>query len=109
MVVRKKDGGIRICGDFKVSINRVIKAQVYPLPTPEEMFSALANGESYTKLDLARAESPKRMPTSAHDQHASGTVPICKTPFWHHDSTIVVAEGDGPGSEWPFWSCLLYR
>ena len=26
-----------------------------PLPTPEEMFSALVNGESYTKLDLARA------------------------------------------------------
>ena len=55
VVVRKKDGGIRICGDFKVSINPVIKAQVYALPTPEEMFSALANGESYTKLDLARA------------------------------------------------------
>ena len=55
VVVRKKDGGIRICGDFKVSINPVIKAQVYPLPTPEEMFSALANGKSYTKLDLARA------------------------------------------------------
>ena len=55
VVVRKKDGGIRICGDFKVLINPVIKAQVYPLPTPEEMFSALANGKSYTKLDLARA------------------------------------------------------
>ena len=55
VVVRKKDGGIRICGDFKVSINPVLKQQVYPLPTPEEMFSTLANGESYTKLDLARA------------------------------------------------------
>lgn len=55
VVVHKKDGGIRICGDFKVSINPVICSQVYPLPTPEEMFSMLANGESYTKLDLARA------------------------------------------------------
>ena len=55
VVVRKKDGGIRICGDFKVSINPFIKQQVYPLPTLEEMFSTLANGESYTKLDLARA------------------------------------------------------
>ena len=55
VVVRKKHGSIRICGDFEVSINPFIKQQVYPLPTPEEMFSTLANGESYTKLDLARA------------------------------------------------------
>jgi len=32
-VVNKKDGGIRICGDFKVSVNPVICPQVYPLPT----------------------------------------------------------------------------
>ena len=55
VVVSKKDGGIRICGDFKVSINPFLHPEVYPLPTPEEMFSTLANGESYTKLDLARA------------------------------------------------------
>ena len=55
VVVCKNDGGIRICGDFKVSINPFIKQQVYPLPSPEEMFSTLANGELYTKLDLARA------------------------------------------------------
>ena len=55
VVVQKKDGGVRICGDFKVTINPVIFPQVYPLPTLEEMFSALANGESFTRLDLARA------------------------------------------------------
>ena len=55
LVVRKKDGGIRICGDFKVSINPFLHSKTYPLPTPEEMFSTLANGEAYTKLDLARA------------------------------------------------------
>lgn len=55
VVVQKRDGGVRICGDFKVTINPVICPQVYPLPTPEEMFSALANGETFTRLDLARA------------------------------------------------------
>ena len=38
-----------------MSVNPVIVLQVYPLPTPEEMFSTLANGESFSKLDLARA------------------------------------------------------
>ena len=37
------------------SVNPVLQAQTYSLPTPEEIFSTLANGESYTKLDLARA------------------------------------------------------
>jgi len=55
VVVNKKDGGIRICGDFKVPVSPVISPQVYPLSTPEEMFSTLANGEYYSKLDLARA------------------------------------------------------
>ena len=35
VVVHKKDGEIRICGNFKVPVNSVIKAQVYPLPIPE--------------------------------------------------------------------------
>ena len=55
VVVNKRDGGICICEDFKVSVNPVISPQVYPLPTPEEMFSMLANGKSFSKLDLARA------------------------------------------------------
>ena len=61
VIVHKKDGSIRICGDFKVSINPVLQSQTYPLPTPEEMFSALANGESYAKLDLARAHKQMKV------------------------------------------------
>jgi len=38
-VVHKHDGGIRICGDFKVTVNPVICLQPYPLPTPEEIFT----------------------------------------------------------------------
>ena len=67
VVVHKKDGGIRICGDFKVSINPVICSQIYPLSTPEEMFSMLANGKSFTKLDLARAY--KQMAVKKECQH----------------------------------------
>jgi len=53
VVAHKHDVGIRISGDFKVTVNPVISSQKNPLPTPEEMFSTLANGESYSKLDLA--------------------------------------------------------
>ena len=39
VVVHKQDGDIRICGDFKLTVNPVICPQVYPLPTPEEIFT----------------------------------------------------------------------
>ncbi|KAL5493850.1 hypothetical protein EMCRGX_G015084 [Ephydatia muelleri] len=55
VVVKKKDGGIRICADFKMTINPYLRHKTFPLPTPEEIFATLANGESFTKLDLARA------------------------------------------------------
>ena len=65
VVVHKRDGDIRICGDFKLTVNPVICPQVYPLPSPEELFSALANGESYSKLDLARAYKQMKVTESS--------------------------------------------
>ena len=61
VIIHKKDGRNRIFGDFKVSINPVLQSHTYPLPTPEEKFSALANGKSYTKLDLARAHKQMKV------------------------------------------------
>ena len=55
VVVTRKDGKLRICADFKVTINPHLKLPTYPLPTPDEVFAALANGESFTKLDLSHA------------------------------------------------------
>ena len=38
-----------------VTLKSLSRQQVYPIPAPEEMFGALANGETFTRLDLARA------------------------------------------------------
>ena len=55
VVVRKPGGKVRICGDFKVTINPMLKNNVYPLPLPEELFHKLHGGTKFTKLDLADA------------------------------------------------------
>ena len=54
-VVRKPGGKVRVCGDFKVTVNPVLKNDVYPLPLLEELFHKLNGGTKFTKLDLADA------------------------------------------------------
>ncbi|KAK2575252.1 hypothetical protein KPH14_012703, partial [Odynerus spinipes] len=53
--VLKKDNSIRVCGDFSVTLNKCLLTDQYPLPTIDELFSALAGGEKFSKIDLKQA------------------------------------------------------
>ena len=53
--VVKRDGTVRICGDFKVTINPVINIESYPLPRVEELFANLSHGKYFSKLDMSNA------------------------------------------------------
>ena len=53
--VPKKDGRIRICGDYKVSVNQSLIVDQHPLPNPEELFTTLTGGQQFSKLDLSQA------------------------------------------------------
>ena len=55
VVVRKPSGKVRLCGDFKVTLNPALKTDVYPFPLPEELFEKLNGGHKFSKLDLAEA------------------------------------------------------
>lgn len=59
--VLKPDGAIRICGDYKLTINRAAKPDVYPLPWVEDLFATLSGGKSFTKLNLAERTVPNSM------------------------------------------------
>ena len=43
--VLKQNGSIRICGDYKLTVNEVSKLDTYPLPCTEDLFTSLS-GES---------------------------------------------------------------
>ena len=53
--VPKKDGTIRICGDFKVTVNPYLVVDQHPLPKPTKLFACLTGGKRFTKLDLSSA------------------------------------------------------
>ena len=42
-------------GDYKVTVNRVAKQDIYPLPRVEDLFADLAGGKIFSKLDLKHA------------------------------------------------------
>ena len=65
--VAKKSGSVRICGDFKITINPVMKAEQYPLPRIEDIFANLCNGKQFTIIDLVQAYH--QMAVAQEDRH----------------------------------------
>ena len=53
MPILKKDGSVRICANFKVTLNLQLSIERYPLPRIEEMFSKLQDDLEFSKLNLS--------------------------------------------------------
>ena len=51
----KDDKSIRICGDYKVTVNQVSKLDNYPIPKTEELLAKIGGGQKFTILDLSHA------------------------------------------------------
>lgn len=72
--ILKDKGAIRLCGDFKVTLNKYLCVDHFPLPRIEWVFEILRGGAQFTKLDLREAyqqlpldeESQKYVVISTH-------------------------------------------
>ena len=53
--VVKKNGSVRICGDFKTTLSPALKDEQYLLPKISDIFTTLAKGQKFSKIDLTQA------------------------------------------------------
>ena len=91
--VLKPNGTVRICGDFKVTVNSYADLQRYPLPYPEELRAALTGGRIFSKVDMADAylqmevdlESRKYLAISTH----KGLYRYTRLPFGFHGAPAI--------------------
>uniref|UniRef100_A0A5S6QK83 RNA-directed DNA polymerase n=1 Tax=Trichuris muris TaxID=70415 RepID=A0A5S6QK83_TRIMR len=75
VVVKKSSGGIRICGDFKVTVNPQLEINQFPIPRLEELLVKLQHGQHFSKIDLADAYLQIEL------DEASKALMVVNTPF----------------------------
>lgn len=56
--VIKSNGQMRLCGDFKTTLNKNIKVDKYPIPRISDLLSKINEGKIFSKIDLSHAYQP---------------------------------------------------
>ena len=54
-VLKQDKKSLRLCGDFKLTVNRASKLDKYPIPKIKDLFAQLAGGQSFSKLNMSQA------------------------------------------------------
>ncbi|KAJ8359206.1 hypothetical protein SKAU_G00157310 [Synaphobranchus kaupii] len=91
----KKNGTVRVCGDFKVTINPVLKAEQYPLPRIEDI---LSGGQQFTKVNLGEAYLQMEM---QDDSKVFLTINTLKG-LYHYNRLVF-----GVASASDIWQCAM--
>ena len=66
VLVPKKDGSLRVCGDYKMTVNQCADVDQYPLPNTEDLFATLAAGQVFSKTDLSDAYQQVELDEDSH-------------------------------------------
>ncbi|XP_058049000.1 uncharacterized protein K02A2.6-like, partial [Ahaetulla prasina] len=68
----KPDGSIRICADYKATLNKALQKSAYPVPVVQHLLHSLGHGQVFAKLDLAQAY--QQLPVDASTAEAQTIV-----------------------------------
>ena len=73
VAVPKSNGRVRLCGDFKSTVNQQLNIPQYPLPKVEHVLASLGGGVSFTKLDLTQAYLHMEMDEETQEKRTLNT------------------------------------
>ena len=96
--VPKTEGTIRLCGDYKVTINPQLEVHQYPLPKPDNIFATLAEGKWFSKIDLKHAYQQMTLAENSGQYVTINThfvVLLYPSTFWCSLGTSTVSKSDG--------------
>ncbi|XP_058024057.1 uncharacterized protein K02A2.6-like, partial [Ahaetulla prasina] len=51
----KPDGSVRICADYKATLNKALQKSAYPVPVVQHLLHSMGQGQVFAKLDLTQA------------------------------------------------------
>ena len=66
-VLKSDRKSVRLCGDFKLTINQASKLDRYPIPKIEDLFARMSGGKTFSKLDLSQAYQQVLLEESSKD------------------------------------------
>ena len=72
VLVRKKDGGLRVCVDYR-RLNSVSQADAYPMPRIDELIDRLGKARYISTMDLSRGYWQVPVETASRDKTAFAT------------------------------------
>lgn len=67
VAIPKSDRSVRICADYKVTVNKAMVHETHPIPRSENLFAAMLGGTSFTKLDLSHTYLQLQLDDKARD------------------------------------------
>ena len=67
VIIRKPDGDVRICVDYKMAVNPQIYSDSFPIPDIETAFSEMAGMTHFAKIDLTNAYNQIELDETSKD------------------------------------------
>lgn len=102
--VLKQDNTVRICGNYKLTVNKEATPDIYPLHRVEDLF-ALLSGVSFSKLDLVHAYQQLHL-----DNHSKKFTTINTTRGLFQYSLLYtgnIPTHNGRSTSWNSWSMRI--
>ncbi len=94
---------VRLCGDYKVTVNKVSRLDTYPVPKIEEIHNKLAGGKNiYRARFKSRLRTDgigRRLERIGNDKYASWFVPLQPFTLW-----CIICAWNFPKNDWKVYS-----